>query len=71
MRFALLLLLLLLVPVLTPSAQADETVVAGMSQNRVSITASFEGSEILIFGAVKRFQPVPDAPSKGNAEARP
>ena len=60
MRFALLLLLLLLVPVLTPSAQADETVVAGMSQNRVSITASFEGSEILIFGAVKRFQPVPD-----------
>ncbi|MDF0595526.1 TIGR02186 family protein [Psychromarinibacter halotolerans] len=59
MRVALLLLLLL-VPVLTPSARADETVVAGMSQNRVSITASFEGSEILIFGAVKRFQPVPD-----------
>lgn len=40
-----------------------ETVVAGMSQNRIAITANFDGSEILIFGAVKRNAPEPkDAP---------
>lgn len=38
---------------------AAEEVVAGMSQNRVSITANFDGSEILIFGAVKRQEPPP------------
>ncbi len=38
---------------------AAEEVVAGLSQNRVSITANFDGSEILIFGAVKREQPIP------------
>ena len=36
-----------------------EEVVAGLSQNRVSITANFDGSEILIFGAVKRDAPPP------------
>ena len=36
-----------------------EEVVAGLSQNRVSITANFDGSEILIFGAVKREAPIP------------
>lgn len=40
--------------------QAGEQVVANMSTNRVSITANFDGSEILIFGAVKRETPVPD-----------
>ncbi len=39
-------------------ANAEE-VVAGLSQNRVSITANFDGSEILIFGAVKREAPPP------------
>ncbi len=39
--------------------QAEE-VVAGLSQNRVSITANFDGSEILIFGAVKRDEPIFD-----------
>lgn len=38
----------------------DETIVAGLSQNRVSITADFDGSEILIYGAVKRDAPAPD-----------
>lgn len=42
-------------------ARAEE-VVAGLSQNRVSITANFDGSEILIFGAVKRESPLPDGP---------
>lgn len=37
-----------------------ETIVAGLSQNAVQITATFVGSEILIFGAVKRDAPAPD-----------
>lgn len=36
-----------------------EQVVAGLSQARVSITTNFAGSEILIFGAVKREAPLP------------
>lgn len=39
-----------------------EEIVAGLSQNRVSITANFDGSEILIYGAVKRESPVPEGP---------
>ena len=50
-------LLLLLFPAFP--AQGEE-VLAGLSQNRVSITADFDGSEILIFGAVKRDAPLPD-----------
>ncbi len=45
---------------LTPVAAQAETIVAGLSQNRVSITATFVGSEILIFGAIKRDAPTPD-----------
>ncbi|THH36004.1 hypothetical protein E4Z66_13135 [Aliishimia ponticola] len=37
-----------------------ENVVLGLSQDRVAITTSFDGSEILIFGAVKREVPIPD-----------
>jgi uncharacterized protein (TIGR02186 family) len=40
-------------------AQSPEKIVAGLSQNRVSITANFDGSEILIYGAVKREEPAP------------
>ncbi len=43
-------------------AQANEEIVAGLSQNRVAITADFSGSEIMIYGAVKR-----DAPPPGSA----
>ncbi|NJM81334.1 MAG: hypothetical protein HC844_01585 [Tabrizicola sp.] len=39
-----------------------ETIISGLSQNRVSITADFDGSEILIYGAVKRETPVPGGP---------
>lgn len=38
-----------------------EGIVSGLSQNRVSITADFDGSEILIYGAVKRDAPAPDS----------
>lgn len=52
----LLALLLLAVPALA------EEVVLGLSKDRVAITTSFDGSEILIFGAVKRDVPIPDGP---------
>ena len=48
----LTLLLLLAMP-----ATAEE-IVLGLSRDEVSITATFEGSEILIFGAIKRDGPV-------------
>lgn len=51
--------LALLLALALPSA-AQEVIVAGMSQNRVSITADFDGSEILIYGAVKRDAPAPE-----------
>jgi len=39
---------------------AQETVVVDLSQNRVEITATFSGSNIFVFGAVKRDAPVPE-----------
>jgi uncharacterized protein (TIGR02186 family) len=54
---ALLLWILTALP-----AMASEVIVAGLSQNRVSITADFNGSEILIYGAVKRDAPSPKTP---------
>lgn len=37
-----------------------ESVVLGLSQKSISITTNFDGSEILIFGAVKREAPLPE-----------
>ncbi|MFV1592519.1 TIGR02186 family protein [Phaeobacter sp. JH20_36] len=42
-----------------PPAGPREEVVLGLSQDRVAITADFDGSEILVFGAVKREAPIP------------
>lgn len=53
-RIALCLILLLAAPL-----RAEE-VVAGLSQNRIAITTNFEGSEILVFGAVKREVQIPE-----------
>lgn len=50
----LLALLLMAVPV------HAESVVLGLSQDEVAITTSFNGSEILVFGAIKRDRPVPN-----------
>jgi uncharacterized protein (TIGR02186 family) len=58
-RAALLFWLLL---VTVPVAHGEETLVSGLSQTRVSITARFEGSEILVYGAVKRTSPPPAEP---------
>lgn len=54
MRFWLGLVLILL-----PVSAYTEEVVLGLSKDQVSITTSFDGSEILIFGAVKREEPIP------------
>jgi uncharacterized protein (TIGR02186 family) len=51
-------LILLAWATLTVQATA-ETVVAGLSRDAISITTNFEGSEILIFGAVSRTAPPP------------
>jgi len=58
LRLALLSILLVF-PGFAQEAR-DERVVAGLNQNRVSITANFDGSEIVIFGAVQRETPPPD-----------
>ncbi|MGM0661977.1 MAG: TIGR02186 family protein [Pseudomonadota bacterium] len=42
--------------------RAEEEVVLGLSRDRVAITATFEGSDILIFGAVKREIAIPETP---------
>mmetsp|Transcript_24004 Transcript_24004/g.44022 ORF Transcript_24004/g.44022 Transcript_24004/m.44022 type:complete len:251 (+) Transcript_24004:561-1313(+) len=44
------------------SPAVAESVVLGLSQNEIAITTSFDGSEILVFGAVKREAPIPDGP---------
>lgn len=55
MRALLALLLLLL-----PWAARAESVVLGLSEDEVGITATFDGSDILIFGAIKRDGPPPE-----------
>lgn len=42
-----------------PAGAEGERIVSGLSQNRVAITANFDGSEILIYGAIKRDTPAP------------
>jgi uncharacterized protein (TIGR02186 family) len=37
----------------------EEKVIAGLSQSHVSITTDFSGSEIFVYGAIKREAPVP------------
>ncbi|WP_108259167.1 TIGR02186 family protein [Mangrovicoccus ximenensis] len=55
--------LLLILALLLPLPALAEEVVLGLSQDEVAITATFDGSSILIFGAVKREAPPPsDAP---------
>lgn len=56
MRTALLLLAFLV----TSAAAYAEEVVLGLSSDQVSINTNFDGSEILIFGAIKREVPIPD-----------
>lgn len=59
MRRLLAALALLAVPL---PAGSSEDIIAGLSQNQVSITTDFAGSEIFIYGAVRREAPAPDGP---------
>lgn len=52
--------LALILSLIAAPAMAEEKIVSGLSQNRVSITADFDGSELLIYGAVKRESAIPD-----------
>ncbi len=61
-RALILLLALAGSAVLSSPVLAEEALVTGLSQNRVQITANFDGSEILIYGAVKRNAPAPKGP---------
>lgn len=45
-----------------PQLAAAEEVVLGLSQDEVAISTTFDGDEILIFGAVRRENPIPDGP---------
>lgn len=47
---------------LIATSVASEEVVLGLSQDQVAITTNFDGSEILLFGAVKREAPIPEEP---------
>ena len=58
MRRAFIAVALIALP-LVAHAQ-EERIVSGLSQNRVSITADFDGSEILVYGAVRREAPPPE-----------
>jgi uncharacterized protein (TIGR02186 family) len=61
MRARLTLLLSLMLLLALP-ARANEEIVLGLSQAEVSITTNFDGSEILVYGAVKRDRPIPAGP---------
>ncbi len=61
MRALAALLLFLAAPALAQeTAPPQEEVVLGLSQDQVSISTDFDGSNILIFGAIKRETPIPD-----------
>lgn len=56
-----LVLILLAVLALARPLQAEE-IVADLSQSRVGITVNFDGSEIIVYGAVSRDAPAPEGP---------
>lgn len=53
-----------LLALLATAAPAEE-IVLGLSRDQVAITATFEGSDILLFGAIKREAPIPDKSELG------
>lgn len=57
----MLRILLVLITLIALPVHAEE-VVLGLSHDKVAITATFDGSEILIFGAVKREAPIQQDP---------
>ncbi len=41
------------------AAAAQESVVTGISTDNIALTANFSGSEVLVFGAIRRDSPIP------------
>jgi len=41
-------------------AMAQETVVTGLSKDNISLNATFDGSELFVFGAIRREAPIPE-----------
>jgi uncharacterized protein (TIGR02186 family) len=58
-RLAALLLLAAFPAFAQSPPESPESIVAGLSQSNVAITTDFVGSEILIYGAIKRESPPP------------
>lgn len=56
----MLRILLAAIMLIASPLMAQEHVVVDLSQNRVDITATFSGSDIFVFGAVKREAPLPE-----------
>lgn len=54
------LIALLVLMLAAPLAALAEEVVAGFSQSRISISTNFDGSELFIYGAVKRETKAPE-----------
>ncbi|QBX99603.1 hypothetical protein E2K80_01760 [Rhodophyticola sp. CCM32] len=52
--------LFLILALLLPAPVLAEEVVAGLSRDEIEITTNFDGSEILIFGAVRRETAIPE-----------
>lgn len=55
-----ILSLVILCLMLSKTVVASEQIVLGLSQDEVAITANFDGSQILLFGAIQRDAPEPD-----------
>ena len=55
-----ILSLVILFLMLSKTFVASEQIVLGLSQDEVAITANFDGSKILLFGAIQRNAPEPD-----------
>jgi len=55
----ILTLLMLATPATVAAQNVSEKIVTGLSQRNVSITATFDGTGILVYGAVKREAPAP------------
>jgi uncharacterized protein (TIGR02186 family) len=54
MRWTAVLLFLLTFP---PFAAAQESVVTGLSTNTIALNSTFDGSELFVFGAIRRDSP--------------
>ena len=52
--------ILALILCMIPFLASGEEIVLGMSQDEVAITATFDGSNILVFGAIKRESAIPE-----------